>query len=215
MRDSARDVVKISRFMSLVLRHKPELVGLTLDAEGWTPVDDLLAALARSGRPLTRRMLERVVSENDKQRFTMSDDGQRIRANYGHSVQIDLGLEPREPPEVLFHGTASRSVGSIMARGIRPAGRRYVHLSIDEPTAAAVGRRHGKPVVLGIRAQSMHERGFVFYCSESGIWLTHLVPPEFIEFPGKYLQQSEVIQRHPACPPAAETTPESDCKIPP
>jgi putative RNA 2'-phosphotransferase len=185
VRDSAKGIVRISKFISLVLRHKPGLVGLTLDAGGWAQVDDLLGAMAKAGRPLTRRMLERVVTENDKQRFTVSDDGQRIRANYGHSVPIDLGLEPREPPEVLFHGTATGSVGSIMARGIRPAGRRYVHLSIDEPTAVDVGRRHGRPVVLRIYAQSMHERGFVFYCSESGIWLTNQVPPEFIEFPDK------------------------------
>lgn len=181
MKRSAKQIVKISKFLSLVLRHKPEIIGLKLDRGGWVPLDDLLEALATAGRHLTREALEQVVRENDKQRFTVSDDGRRIKANYGHSIPVELDIEASAPPEVLFHGTAIRFLGSIMAHGIKPSGRRYVHLSADGATATQVGRRHGKPVILKIGARRMHEAGFAFYLSESGVWLTASVPAEYIE----------------------------------
>jgi putative RNA 2'-phosphotransferase len=153
MKRSVKEIVKISKFLSLVLRHKPEIIGLKPDRGGWVAVDDLLEALAAAGRPLTREALEQVVLENDKQRFTMSAAGRRIKANYGHSIPVDLDIGASVPPEVLFHGTATRFLGSIMAHGIKPSGRRYVHLSVDEATAAQVGRRHGKAVILRIGAR--------------------------------------------------------------
>jgi putative RNA 2'-phosphotransferase len=180
---TAKRIVKISKFLSLVLRHKPEIIDLRLDAAGWARVDELLAAVNQAGVPLTQEILKQTVRENDKNRFALSDDGRRIRANYGHSIPVDLGLMPRVPPESLFHGTATRSLGSIMAHGITRGRRRYVHLSIDEPTATQVGGRHGKPIVLRVQALHMHRDGFVFYRSESSIWLTEHVPAQYIEFP--------------------------------
>ena len=176
-------LVATSKFLSLVLRHKPETVGLVLDANGWADVDELLSLANKAGRPLTRELLERVVAENDKQRFAFSDDGRRIRANQGHSVEIDLALEPAEPPEVLYHGTATRFLESIRATGLHAGNRQYVHLSPDEATAIKVGERHGKPVVLVVQSRAMSSLGHSFYFSANGVWLTERVPVEFIEFP--------------------------------
>ncbi len=177
------DLTRISKFLSLVLRHNPEEIGLTLDGQGWASVDDLIACAGRHGRKLDRATIERVVSTNDKKRFALSDDGLRIRASQGHSVAVDLGLEPVEPPEWLFHGTATRSVESIRGEGLQPSGRVHVHLSVDEPTAIKVGSRHGRPVVLKVRAGEMHRSGIAFYRSENGVWLTGPVDPGFLEFP--------------------------------
>ena len=129
-------------------------------------------------------MLEQVVAENDKKRFAISEDGERIRANQGHSVDIDLALTASEPPELLYHGTASRFLDSIRATGLHSASRQHVHLSGDEPTATKVGQRHGKPVVLVVRARAMAAAGHLFYFSQNGVWLTERVPVEFINFPG-------------------------------
>jgi putative RNA 2'-phosphotransferase len=177
--------IKLSKFLSLILRHKPEAVGLVLDDGGWAEVDQLIATCGRAGRPLTREALEQIVREGEKTRFALSEDGRRIRANYGHSIAVDLGLEPQIPPEHLFHGTATSNLGSITARGIGPGGRCFVHLSADELTAVSVGRRHGTPIVLRVRARQMHQIGFTFYHSESGIWLTEHVPREYIVFPAQ------------------------------
>ncbi|HEX6369059.1 MAG TPA: RNA 2'-phosphotransferase [Longimicrobium sp.] len=177
-------LVRMSRFVSKVLRHAPESVGLRLDEAGWVDVDDLLAAAARSGVALDRATLERVVAENDKQRFALSGDGVRIRASQGHSVPVELGLAPAVPPDVLFHGTADRSLESIRAQGLVPGRRTHVHLSADEATAVNVGRRHGRPVVLRVEAGRMHRAGHAFYRSENGVWLTVAVPPEHLCFPG-------------------------------
>lgn len=178
-------LVPVSRFVSKVLRHAPESVGLRLDEAGWVEVEDLLAAAARAGVALDRPTLERVVGENDKQRFALSPDGRRIRASQGHSVAVDLGLQPQAPPEVLFHGTADRHLDSIRRGGLVPGRRTHVHLSPDEATAVAVGRRHGRPVVLRVPAGRMHAAGHPFYRSDNGVWLTPAVPPEHIEFPGE------------------------------
>ena len=176
-------LVRVSKFLSLVLRHDPGKVGLTLDAAGWTGVDELLAAAAKAGVAIDRATLERVVAENDKKRFALSDDGTRIRASQGHSVPVELGLEPRVPPERLYHGTASRFVDAIRREGLRAGSRVHVHLSVDEETARAVGQRHGKPVVLHVAAGRMHRDGNLFFRSENGVWLTAAVPPAYLGFP--------------------------------
>jgi len=177
-------LVRLSKFLSLVLRHDPGRIGLTLDPAGWAEVDELIAAAARSGVEIDRETLARVVAENDKQRFALSPDGNRIRANQGHSVEVDLGLEPRTPPELLYHGTASRFVDSIRGSGLHAAGRMHVHLSPDEETARRVGQRHGAPVVLTIAAGRMHRDGRPFFLSANGVWLTNAVPAEYIVFEG-------------------------------
>jgi putative RNA 2'-phosphotransferase len=176
-------LVRISKFLSKVLRHAPGSVGLRMDEAGWVDVDDLLAAAARARVALDRPTLERVVAENDKQRFALSPDGLRIRASQGHSVAVQLGLEPRTPPDVLFHGTADRNLDSIRADGLIPGGRTHVHLSADEATAVNVGRRHGRPVVLRVRAGELHRAGHAFFRSDNGVWLTAAIPPAHIEFP--------------------------------
>ena len=175
-------LVRVSKFLSLVLRHDPGKVGLTLNAAGWAEVDALIAAAARAGVAIDRETLARVVAESDKQRFALSPDGRRIRANQGHSVDVDLGLEPRVPPELLYHGTATRFVESIRAAGLHAAARTHVHLSADEETARAVGQRHGRPVVLAIAAGRMHRDGRLFFRSDNGVWLTEAVPAEYIDF---------------------------------
>lgn len=173
---------QISKFLSYVLRHRPDSIGLRLDPEGWAGVDELVEKTnARAeGITLNRERLREVVETNDKRRFTLSGDGARIRAAQGHSVQVNLDLQPAEPPEHLFHGTATRFLESILREGLLPQQRRYVHLSKDRATAVEVGRRYGKPVVLTVDARAMHERGFLFYLAENGVWLTDSVPPDFL-----------------------------------
>lgn len=177
------DIVKVSKFLSLVLRHKPDEIGLVLDENGWADVDELLRRANSAGRRITGPLLDRVVAENDKQRFKFSEDGLRIRANQGHSVEIDLALPPAEPPELLYHGTASRFVESIRVDGLHSGSRQHVHLSLDTPTATKVGQRHGKPVILTVRAGEMSAAGHKFHLSDNGVWLTERVPVDFIIFP--------------------------------
>lgn len=177
------DVVKTSKFLSLVLRHEPGKIGLTLDSNGWVEVQDLLDRLTEHGKQINRQILEHVVATNDKKRFSFSDDGSRIRANQGHSVEVDLALPPQTSPDVLFHGTATRFLDSIREKGLIPGDRQHVHLSCDEATAIKVGQRHGKPTVLIVRASEMQRAGIVFFCSDNGVWLTEHVAPKFIDFP--------------------------------
>lgn len=169
---------KISKFLSYILRHNPGAVGLTLDPEGWVLIDDLLSKV--EGK-FTKADLLAVVANNDKQRFAISADGLSIRANQGHSLAVNLGLEAIAPPEYLYHGTASRFVSSIREQGLIPKNRQYVHLSADHTTAVTVGTRHGKPVVLCIYAQQMHAQGYEFFQADNGVWLTKQVPPGFLE----------------------------------
>lgn len=164
-----------SRFLSLILRHQPEKIGLPLDPQGWAAVEELLARLPF---PLDRAELARIVAENDKQRFALSPDGQRIRASQGHSLAVDLALAPQTPPEVLWHGTAAATLSVVMAEGLRPMTRQHVHLSADVETARKVGARHGAPVVLTVAAGALARAGQVFYRSDNGVWLTDFVPPE-------------------------------------
>jgi putative RNA 2'-phosphotransferase len=176
----AKDLTGKSKFLSYVLRHQPESIGLTLDGQGWASIDELLAKCASVGNAIDRPLLEEIVGTNVKRRFTISPDGTRIRAAQGHSVDVELGLAPVEPPETLFHGTAQRFVAAILREGLRPGRRRHVHLSTDEPSAIAVGQRHGKPVVLRIASSAMRQAGYAFYRADNGVWLTDRVPPEFI-----------------------------------
>ncbi len=172
-----------SRFLSYVLRHNPDAIGLSLDRQGWAEVDELLERAQAAGVPLDRATLLRVVAENDKQRFALSPDGRRIRARQGHSIPVDLGLTPVQPPEFLYHGTARRNLPSIRRQGLLRGKRHHVHLSPDEATALQVGRRYGEPVVLRIRAGEMHRDGHRFYLTENRVWLTEHVPPGYIDFP--------------------------------
>ena len=172
---------RLSKFLSLVLRHRPERIGIQLDAQGWTPVDDLLRQAVRHGWTITRADLEDVIARSDKQRFALSDDRQHIRANQGHTVEVELGNQPAEPPEWLFHGTFPGAVGAIRRQGLQKMKRHHVHLSADEQTAVAVGQRRGRPVLLRIASARMHGDGFPFYVTANHVWLTDHVPPEYIE----------------------------------
>lgn len=172
--------VRISKLMSFALRHDPGALGLVLDPAGWVTVSALGAAPAARGEPATLDEIREVVTTSDKQRFALSEDGTQIRANQGHSVEVDLGLPPLEPPELLFHGTVERFLASIAADGLVPGARTHVHLSADEDTARAVGGRRGAAVVLHVRARAMFEEGFLFHRAENGVWLTKAVPARFL-----------------------------------
>ena len=166
--------------MSLILRHDPGRVGIELDQEGWVDVTVLIDAMNRAGKSVDLALIQEVVRSNDKQRFTFSDDGSRIRANQGHSVSIDLKLEAQTPPEFLYHGTATKNLDSIRTEGLDKRARQHVHLSADKVTATKVGQRHGKVVILTIRSGDMHRAGFEFFLSKNGVWLTDKVPVEYI-----------------------------------
>jgi len=174
---------KVSKFLSLVLRHEPRSIGLVLDAQGWAEIDALIERASANGMALTHAEIVEVVATSNKQRFALDAAKRRIRANQGHSIDIDLGLESREPPPLLFHGTAETSLAAIRAEGLNPGQRQYVHLSLNAATATAVGQRHGRPVVLRIDAGRMQSAGFEFYVSANGVWLTDSVPAEYIAFP--------------------------------
>jgi len=168
--------------MSLVLRHSPEVAGLTLDAGGWVSIQDLLRGLKKAGHTQSLEGLHRIVAESDKQRFTISEDGLRIRAAQGHSVPVDLQLAPSVPPDILYHGTASATLDAIFASGIKPQTRQHVHLSTNVDTATQVGGRHGKPTVLTVNSKLMHEDGVVFWMADNGVWLTDFVDPKYLGF---------------------------------
>ncbi|MDP6467409.1 MAG: RNA 2'-phosphotransferase [Pirellulaceae bacterium] len=174
---------KKSKFLSLVLRHQPETIGIELNEAGWVDVNDLISALARHGRRMSRETLEEVVRTNDKQRFSFNEDGSRIRANQGHSVDIELGYRPATPPEILYHGTPQRFVEAISRDGLKKMNRHHVHLHVDVATSTAVGRRRGKPVLLKVKALEMHHAGYEFFVTPNDVWLTDNVPMEFIAFP--------------------------------
>jgi putative RNA 2'-phosphotransferase len=172
----------ISRYLSRVLRHEPQSIGLSLDAQGWALIDELVERAAAHGKCLTQELILDVAEGSDAQRFTCDGAG-RIRANHGHTVAVDLGIEPTKPPPLLFHGTALTSVDSIKSSGLIPGLRQYVHLSADTVTAKSVGQRRGRPVVLRVAAGRMWSAGFKFVRSASAVWLTSEVPAEFILFP--------------------------------
>ncbi len=176
-----QELKKHSKFLSLILRHQPEVVDIQLDEQGWVDIDVLLNALNQKGRHINRSQLETIVLNNDKKRFTFNKDGSRIRANQGHSINIDLALKPQTPPDVLYHGTAVRFLNSIRQQGLVKRSRQHVHLSSDEETARKVGSRHGKPVILSIGAKQMHQDQYQFFLSKNGVWLTDHVPPQYIQ----------------------------------
>lgn len=173
-------IVATSKLLSYVLRHRPDSIALTLDGQGWADVGELLSCLAAHGKPLDRALLERVVADNDKQRFALSEDGSRIRASQGHSIAVDLQLREAEPPDVLYHGTASRFLKAILASGLKAGARHHVHLSADPQTATQVGARHGFPAVLRVDAARMRADGIAFYQSDNGVWLTAAVKPKYL-----------------------------------
>ncbi len=176
-------LIRTSKFLSLVLRHRPEVIGLALDEGGWASVEDFLELAKAAGHPLTMAHLREVVEKNDKRRFMFDATGARIRAVQGHSIPVSLGYESGTPPALLYHGTAARNLASIRAEGLTPQGRNYVHLSGDEKTAWQVGRRHGRPVLLVVRAGEMVQEGLRFYQAANGVWLTAHVPVAYIDFP--------------------------------
>jgi putative RNA 2'-phosphotransferase len=173
-------LVRTSKFLSLILRHDPGKIGLRLDEHGWADVDDLLLKLNRHGHALDRAGLEQVVAQNDKKRFAFSPDGARIRASQGHSISVDLELQPVSPPAVLYHGTAQRFQASILEKGLLPVQRTQVHLSKDIASARTVGQRHGQPVIFRVAARQMERDGCSFFLSANGVWLAETVPPRYL-----------------------------------
>ncbi len=174
------DEIKISKFLSLVLRHNPVLIGLELDVNGWASVTELLGKMKSKGHNISLEDLKYLVETNSKKRFTFSDDFKKIRANQGHSIEVDLGYIKQVPPPVLFHGTAEKNLDLILKDGIKKMKRHHVHLSHDITTARKVGMRHGKPVIINIDAKGMTEQGFDFFLSTNDVWLTDFVPAEFV-----------------------------------
>jgi putative RNA 2'-phosphotransferase len=174
---------RIGRRLSLILRHSPQDIGLVLDPAGWADVDDLARRLSSHGMKADRAGIEAAVAADNKSRFTLSPDGKRIRAAQGHSIEVSLGLEPIEPPPVLYHGTATSTLDAIHASGgLEPRSRRQVHLSLDIDTATRVGARHGKPIILAIDAAAMHADGVPFYRADNGVWLVDAVPMRYVSY---------------------------------
>ncbi len=173
-------LVKKSKWLSKHLRHAPERIGLTLEEGGWVAVADLLEAGRRNNMALSLEQLEEIVADNDKQRFSFSDDKTKIRANQGHSVEVDLHLQPQQPPAILLHGTGSQNKDSILSSGLLKGRRHHVHLSRDIETARKVGARHGKPLVFRVDAAQMHADGIEFFVSDNGVWLCDFVPPRYL-----------------------------------
>ncbi len=181
LKDMDNRLIQISKYLSKYLRHQPDSIGIKLAPGGWVNVQELLAACANHQFPIALEELQEVVATNDKKRFSFDSTGTLIRANQGHSVKVDLRLQPVIPPNVLYHGTGQKSVESIMQTGLAKMSRHHVHLSADMTTARIVGARHGKPVVLAVDAAAMHQAGYQFYCSDNGVWLVDAVPPEYLQ----------------------------------
>ena len=175
------NVVKISKFLSLVLRHHPETIYLYMDKNGWVYIDELIQNAVRyKNIVLSYDLIKYIVDTNDKKRYIISDDGKKIRANQGHSIDVDLKLENKIPPDILYHGTASRFYDSIMKNGLKPMNRQYIHLSQDKETALIVGKRHGEPIILNIKSKLMHDEGYKYYLSDNNIWLVNSIPVKYI-----------------------------------
>ena len=185
MADAAPDILPStaqSKLLSLILRHKPDEAGLSLGPGGWVEVDALLEGLARMGSDIDRATLLALLETSDKKRFSLSADGNLIRAAQGHSVPVDLGLPVKTPPETLFHGTATRFVDVIRDEGLQPISRQHVHLSLDRDTATRVGARQGRPHVLRVSAGAMARDGHNFFKADNGVWLTAHVAPQYLTF---------------------------------
>lgn len=177
----SRELKHLSKFMSLILRHKPETIGISLDPHGYADVDELLKGMNKHGSTIDFETLEEIVKTDNKQRYSFNSDKSKIRANQGHSIEVNVDLEELQPPNVLYHGTGEKSVQSIKEQGIKKMGRLYVHLSKDYETAIKVGSRHGKPVVFQIDTKQMYQDGYQFFLSKNKIWLTKKVPTKYIK----------------------------------
>ena len=176
----SKQLEEISKFIALILRHKPETIGITLDEHGWAKVDELIDGISKT-YVFNMEMLEEIVRTDKKGRYSFSEDKTLIRANQGHSINVDVELEEKEPPEFLWHGTGEKFVSGIDTEGLIPKSRLYVHLSKDEDTALQVGARHGKPVLYRVLSGKMYKDGYVFYLSKNGVWLTKKVPLEYLK----------------------------------
>ena len=172
---------KLSIFLSLVLRHQPEAAGIKLDEHGWANVDELITGIQNTGRKINMEILEEIVRIDNKQRYSFSEDKTLIRANQGHSILVDVELEEKQPPEILYHGTADRFLESILREGLKPMSRLYVHLSAEIETAENVGKRHGRPAVLKVNSGSMYKNGIKFYRAENGVWLVKSVDSKYLD----------------------------------
>ncbi|MGX8688699.1 MAG: RNA 2'-phosphotransferase [bacterium] len=176
-----KNLTKISKYMSLILRHKPDVIGLALDPHGWADVGKLIRGIQGKYPEFNREILEEIVESDEKQRYSFDRYGMRIRANQGHSVHVDVEMEEKEPPEVLYHGTGRKSVSSILEKGLIPGSRLFVHLSKDPETARKVGKRHGEPVIFIVHAGQMAGDGYVFRLSQNGVWQIPRVPVKYLE----------------------------------
>lgn len=172
----------VSKFLSLVLRHSPEKIGLKLDENGWADVDELILKCSKKGQKLDTVLLDYVVENNDKKRFAYNEDKTKIRASQGHSISVELNLAETEPLEYLYHGTVGKFMDNIQKEGLKKMSRQHVHLSKDKETATKVGSRRGVPQILTVRSGAMYRDGFKFYLSENNVWLTDEVPAKYIEF---------------------------------
>ena len=176
------ELKKISVFISLILRHKPDVIGISLDEHGWANVEELIQGINKTKKySIDMSILEEIVRTDNKQRYSFNEDKSKIRANQGHSINVDVQLKVAVPPEILYHGTGEKYVSSINAEGLKPKNRLYVHLSKDVETAVTVGSRHGKAVVYTVASGEMYRLGYTFYLSENGVWLTKNVPVEFLK----------------------------------
>jgi len=174
------NIIKHSKFLSLVLRHKPQTIGIDLDKNGWVDIDILIQKMSDFGKNLTREELYFIVENNSKKRFAINEVDNKIRANQGHSLNIDLGFEAIQPPEILYHGTAQRFLASIFENGLEKRNRHHVHMSANKVTATSVGQRHGKPIISEVKALEMFKDSFQFFLSENGVWLTDKVPSKYL-----------------------------------
>ncbi len=177
----SKEDIRLGKFISLVLRHNPQTIGISLDEQGWADVGQLIEAMQRAGKNIDQTILERIVAENEKQRYAFNENHTKIRANQGHSISVDLHLEPKQPPKLLYHGTATRFLKSIQKQGLKKMTRQYVHLSDEKQTALSVGQRHGSPVVLKVYAHKMYQKGYRFYLSQNHVWLCEEVPWAYLE----------------------------------
>jgi putative RNA 2'-phosphotransferase len=173
--------VRISKYLSKHLRHQPERIGLELAPGGWVSVDELLAAASKNGFEISLSELQQVVTTNDKQRFAFDESGDLIRANQGHSTEVDLQLPVRTPPAILYHGTHVKVVTEILKTGLQKMSRHHVHLTTNLSMAHQVGGRRGKSIVLAVNALLMESNGYDFYCTDNDVWLVDEVPPQYLQ----------------------------------
>ncbi|MEM1325775.1 MAG: RNA 2'-phosphotransferase [Bacteroidota bacterium] len=175
-----KQIKRTSKFLSLILRHRPEVIGIELDENGWANIDELIQKMNAKDANVNLDILHTVVATNNKKRFTFNDDQTKIRASQGHSIGVDLDLTPQTPPTILYHGTAQQFVDNIQQQGLKKMNRQHVHLSADLATASQVGQRHGKLFIFEVAAAQMEQDGFTFYLSENGVWLTEAVPARYL-----------------------------------